>query len=300
MGILIDKQTKVLVQGITGKEGLKSAIAMRDYGTPVIAGVTPGKGGMRVEGIPVFDTVKEAIAKFPEINCSVLYVPAAAIYDAALEAIEAGITLLNIVTEHVPTHDTIKLLAYARTRQVRIIGPSSIGVITPGEAKIGSIGGFTPQRSFRPGHIGILSKSGGMCSELASMLSLLDLGQSSVVGIGGDRIVGTTFADVMVLFEPDKKTKLVVLYGEIGGTYEEQAAALLASGQFTKPLVACVSGIFASTLPQGLSLGHAGAIIQSGEGTRDSKISALKKAGAIIAETSDQIPAICQKILKKL
>lgn len=297
MAILIDKKTKVLVQGITGKEGTKSAIAMRDYGTSVVAGVTPGKGGLQVEGVPVFDTVKEAKDSFPEINCSVLYVPAMAIYDAALEAIETGIKLINIVTEHVPTHDIIKLIAYARTKEVQIIGPGSIGIITPAEGKIGSIGGFTPQRSFRPGNIGIISKSGGMCSELSSMLSLLNLGQSTVIGIGGDRIIGTTFADLMLLFEQDKKTKLVVLYGEIGGTYEEQAATLLLKQQFTKPLVACVSGIFASTLPEGLSLGHAGAIIQGGEGTRDSKITALKKAGAFIAETSDQIPDICRKII---
>lgn len=297
MSILLDPTTTVIVQGITGKEGLKAAIAMRDYGTRVAAGVTPGKGGTSVEGFPVYNTVAEALHRHPNVTCSVLYVPASVVFDACLEALEAGVTLLNIITEHVPVADAARLWAIAQYRRARIIGPSSIGVIAPGIGKIGSIGGFTPSRSFSPGPVGVVSKSGGMCSEIAHMLTQQHIGQNTVIGIGGDRIAGSSFGDLLALFEQDTETKLVVLYGEIGGTYEEQAAAALRNKTFTKPLVACVSGLFAETLPHGLHLGHAGAIIEGAEGTRDAKVRALRAAGAQVVDTVDDIAAACASLL---
>jgi succinyl-CoA synthetase alpha subunit len=307
VAILVRKETRTLVQGLTGKEGLKAAISMRDYGTPVSAGVTPNKGGQVVEGFPVYNTVSEAKAAHPEINASVLYVPAKAVLGAALEAMNAGIPLITIVTEHVPVKDTALLVAEARARPsaregpVRIVGPSSIGIIAPGVGKIGSIGGFTPSRSFSAGPVGIISKSGGMCSEIAHMLSHAGLGQSTVVGLGGDRIAGTTFADLLALFQADPDTRLVVLYGEIGGTYEQEAAGLVSSGGFTKPLVVCISGRFAETLPHGVHLGHAGAIIEGSEGTRAAKVEAFRRAnGSVaVAESSDEIPALCKHLLDR-
>lgn len=298
MGILINKKINVLIQGLTGKEGVKSAIALRDYKTHVSAGVTPGKGGTEVEGFPIYNTVSEAVEAHPKINCTVLYVPAVAVFDAALEAIEANIPLINIITEHVPVKDSSRLYAIARYRKITIVGPSSIGIITPGKAKIGSIGGFDPKRAYSSGPVGIISKSGGMCSEISHMLSAKNIGQSTVVGMGGDKICGSTFADLLPLFEKDNDTKLVLIYGEIGGTYEEDAARIIKRGLYTKPLVACISGLFAETLPHGVKLGHAGAMIQGNEGTRKSKIKALKSIGAHIVASSDEIPETCKKILK--
>jgi len=287
----------MVIQGLTGKEGLKSALSLRDYKTHVAGGVTPGKGGTTVEGFPIYHTVAEARTAHPEINTSVLYVPPSAVFDAAVEAIEAGISLIVIVTELVPLRDTSRLLGIARYRNVRVVGPSSVGIITPGKAKLGSIGGFTPTRAFQPGPVGIISKSGGMCSEISHMLSHENIGQSTVIGIGGDRIIGTTFADLLPLFEKDPATKLVVMYGEIGGTYEEDAAKVVAQGEYTKPLVACISGLFAETVPQGISLGHAGAMIQENEGKRSSKVSALQQVGAHVVDVLDQIPDVCKKLL---
>lgn len=297
MAILLDTRTRALVQGLTGKEGLKAAISMRDYGTPVVAGVTPGKGGTTVEGFPVYNTARQAVTEHSEINCSVLYVPAPAVFDAALEAIEAGIKLIVIITEHVPVQDTSRLRAIANYRGARIIGPSSIGIIAPGIGKIGSIGGFDPTQAYSRGPVAILSKSGGMSSEIAHMLTAVGIGQSCVTGIGGDRICASSFADLLPLLEHDAETKLVVLYGEIGGTYEEDAAVLIRERGFTKPLIACISGLFAGTVPRGVNLGHAGAIINGHQGTRESKVLALRESGAVIVHSSDEIPVACQRAL---
>lgn len=299
MPILVNRETRALVQGLTGKEGLKAAISMRDYGTPVLAGVTPGKGGMEVEGFPIYNTVAEAKRAHPEINATVLYVPAKAVLGAVREAIEAEIPLITIVTEHVPVQDTWRLHTETQARGIRLVGPSSIGIIAPGIGKVGSIGGFDPSRSFSVGRIGIISKSGGMCSEIAHMLTAQGLGQSTVVGIGGDRLTGTTFADLLPQFEADTDTDLVVLYGEIGGTYEQAAARLIANRVFTKPLIACISGRFAETLPRGVHLGHAGAIIEGTEGTRAAKVAEFERVGATVAGSSDEIPALAQRILRE-
>src|SRR3989344_4548934 len=262
MSILVDEKTKVLVQGATGKEGQRAISQMRSYGTEVLVGVTPGKGGQEVEGVPVFNSVEEALNKFPSINTSFVAVPKQGAKDAILEAVAHKISFINVLTEHVPIADTAYVIAATLNRGVRIVGPSSIGVISPGKAKLGSIGGSEPDFSFVQGNIGVISKSGGMASEVSYILKKGGFGQSTVVGIGGDMIIGATFADLMVEFERDQETVAVVLFGEVGGTYEEEAAELIRSGGFTKPAVSFISGIFAEMMPTGTALGHAGAIIE--------------------------------------
>lgn len=290
MSILVNEKTKVLVQGITGKEGSKVALQMQNYGTKVLAGVTPGKGGQEVHGIPVYNTVAEALENHPGINASLISVPNFAVYGAMKEAIETKIPLINIFTEHVPIADTAKAIAMARKNNVRVVGPSSMGIISPGIGKLGQIGGEDPRGVFRKGSVGVISKSGGMASEVSWILTKNGMGQSTVVGIGGDILVGSTFADLMEEFEKDEQTKSVVIFGEIGGTYEEDAAEFIKKGGFTKKVVAFVSGLFAETLPQGTKLGHAGAIVYGNKGSYKSKINSLKDAGVIIAKTPDEIP----------
>lgn len=294
MSILINEKTKVLVQGITGKEGAKVALQMQNYGTKVLAGVTPGKGGQEVHGIPVYNSVKEALENHPGINTSLISVPNFACFEAAKEAIEAKIPLINIFTEHVPIQDTAKMISGSpiRSGMTRIVGPSSMGIISPGIGKVGQIGGEDPRGVFRKGNIGVISKSGGMASEVSWILTQAGLGQSTVIGIGGDILEGTTFADLLEEFEKDSQTEAVVLFGEIGGTYEEDAAELIKSGKFTKKVVAFVSGLFAETLPSGTKLGHAGAIVYGDKGSYKSKINALRDAGVIIAKTPDEIPEL--------
>ncbi|MBI2039615.1 CoA-binding protein [Candidatus Microgenomates bacterium] len=298
MAILITQQTKVLVQGITGKEGSKVALQMKNYGTRVLAGVTPGKGGQEVHGVPVYNTIAEALENHPGINTSFVAVPNFAAFGAIEEAIKAKIPLINVLTEHIPIQDTAKAIALAK-QTVRIVGPSSIGIISPGIGKVGSIGGDDPRGVFSKGSVGVISKSGGMASEVSWILTKNGIGQSTVVGIGGDILVGSTFADLMEEFEKDPQTEAVVLFGEIGGTYEEEAAELIKSGGFTKPVVAFISGLFAETLPQGTKLGHAGAIIYGEKGSYKSKIKAFEEAGVKIAKTPDEIPGLLNNQVSK-
>lgn len=307
MSILVTQSTKVLVQGITGKEGSKVALQMQNYGTRVLAGVTPGKGGQEVHGIPVYNTIAEALENHPGINTSFIAVPNFAAYGAIEEAIKAKIPLINVLTEHIPIQDTAKAIALAKNtsdggraisedssevegKRIRLVGPSSIGIISPGIGKVGSIGGDDPRGVFSKGSVGVISKSGGMASEVSWILTKNGMGQSTVVGIGGDILVGSSFADLLEEFEKDPQTQSVVLFGEIGGTYEEDAAELIQSGKFTKKVVAFVSGLFAETLPQGTKLGHAGAIIYGEKGSYKSKINSLEQAGVKIAKTPDEIP----------
>jgi succinyl-CoA synthetase alpha subunit len=292
MAILVTEKTKVLIQGITGKEGSKVALQMQNYGTKVLAGVTPGKGGQEVHGIPVYNTVEEALENHPGINTSFIAVPHFAAFEAVKEAVEAKIPLINILTEHIPIQDTAKAIALAREAGVRIVGPSSIGIISPGIGKVGSIGGDDPRGVFRKGSVGVISKSGGMASEVSWILTKNGMGQSTVIGIGGDILVGSAFSDLMEEFEKDPQTESLVLFGEIGGTYEEEAAELIKSGGFTKKVVAFISGLFAETLPSGTKLGHAGAIVYGEKGSYKSKINALKEAGVKIAKTPDEIPSL--------
>ncbi len=294
MAILVTEKTRVIVQGITGKEGSKVALQMRNYGTKTLAGVTPGKGGQEVHGTPVYNSVAQALENHPGINASFIAVPNFAAYGAMKEAIDNKIPLINVLTEHIPIADTARVIALAKKTSVRIVGPSSIGIISPGVGKIGSIGGDDPRGVFSKGNIGVISKSGGMASETAWILTKNGLGQSTVIGIGGDILVGSSFADLMVDFENDPQTKAVVIFGEIGGTYEEEAAELIKSGKFTKKVVAFISGLFAERLPSGTKLGHAGAIVYGEKGSYKSKIASLKSAGVVIAKTPDEIPMLIQ------
>ena len=298
MSFIIDKNTRLLVQGITGKEGLKSAKEMKAYGTKVIAGVTPGKGGQEAEGIPVFNTVKEALEKFPEINATLIYVPPTGAKDAVIEAISNGIKLAVVFTEKISMLDTATMFAYAKKNNARVIGPSSVGIISPGKAKIGSIGGGNPDRVFAKGNAALLSKSGGMTSEIAWILKQAGIGISTAAGLGGDMIACTTFADLLPLVHQDHETKALVIFGEIGGTYEQELAQKIKETRFKKPVVAFISGAFAETVKSDVTLGHAGAIISDGgNGSSKEKKEALLAAGVKIAEIPDDIPLLIKKAL---
>lgn len=298
MAILVDKNTKVLIQGITGTEGARACREMVKYGTRVLCGVTPGKGGQDLDSIPVYNSVKEALAVHTEVNLSLIVVPPQFVKSACLEAIEAGIKLINILTEYVPPRDSSIMVATARKAGARIIGPSSVGIISPGLGKVGSIGSGEIKNVFTAGPVGIISKSGGMVAELAYALTHAGLGQSTAVGIGGDIIAGSDYVDLLPLFESDDQTKAVVMFGEVGGTYEEDVADFIKAGKFTKPVVAIVGGRFTEKLAQGVVLGHAGAIVSKGKGGYDSKIKALKEAGVLVAETIEQIPELLRGALK--
>ncbi|OGY33291.1 MAG: hypothetical protein A3D99_03105 [Candidatus Andersenbacteria bacterium RIFCSPHIGHO2_12_FULL_45_11] len=298
MSILISKKTFVLVQGITGGEGSRAAREMILYGTNVIAGVTPGKGGQITEDkIPVYNTVREALAKHPEINASLIAVPSLFAADAAREAIANNIPLVNILTEKIPVHDVAVVIKEAREAGVLVIGPSSVGIISPHTSKIGAIGSSDiARRVFSPGPVGVISKSGGMTSEISRILTDAGIGQSTAVGIGGDVLLGATLADIARLFQKDKQTKAIVIFGEIGGTYEEELAEAIINNEITKPVVALVAGGFGKALPQGTVLGHAGAIVSQGKGSAESKIRALKKAGVHIAKQPEDIAKILKRI----
>jgi succinyl-CoA synthetase alpha subunit len=296
MSILLDSDTRVLIQGITGGEGTRACIEALRYGTKVVAGVTPGKGGQEVAGVPVYNTVAEALEAHPLINMSLVVVPSRFALSAALESINARIPLVNILTEHIPTQDSARIVAHAMQQNVRVVGPSSVGIISPGKAKIGSIG-MSATEIFTPGHIGVISKSGGMTSEIALALTRAGFGQSTAIGIGADIILGSDFADLLELFAQDAQTRVVVLFGEIGGSYEELAAEFITRTQFSKPVIALIAGAFADTLPQETTLGHAGAIVSRGKGSYASKIRALTDAGVHIATTVEDIPQILHTLL---
>lgn len=288
MSILVGEDTKLLVQGITGREASEKVPEMVEYGTDVVAGVTPGKGGQEVEGIPVYDTVEEAIEQHPEINASLLYVPPFAAKDAAFEAMENGVPLLNIVTERIPTKDSWEILKKAENEDVRVVGPTSVGIITPDETKVGPIGGSEPGNVYRKGKVGIISKSGGMTTETAWVLRQKGFGISTAVDIGGDVIAGTTYEEVLEMFEEDDQTEAVVMYGELGGTYEEKAAEMVESGKFSKPLVAFIAGKFTESMPE-KKYGHAGAIIRGERGKPSLKEQKLRDAGAHVVDVHHRI-----------
>lgn len=286
MSILLNRETRVLVQGITGRAGRDQAHWMLDYGTKVVAGVTPGRGGEEVEGIPVYNTVAEAVRE-QKAEASVFFVPAPAVKNAALETIEAGIKLIVVVTEHVPVHDVMEMRSYARNRGVRLLGPTSPGIITPGEAKIG----IMPGNMFHPGRIGIISRSGTLSYEVSVDLAAAGLGQSTAVGIGADPVVFTSMTELLELFENDPDTDQVVIIGEVGGTQEEKAAEFIAR-RMTKPVVAYIAGRQA---PEGKRMGHAGAIIQGGLGTPQSKVNALRLAGVSVADYPLEVVELIRK-----
>jgi succinyl-CoA synthetase alpha subunit len=287
MSILVDRDTRLVVQGITGREGEFHARQMQQYGTNVVAGVTPGKGGGWVAGIPVFDTMHEARGA-TEANTSIVYVPARFAQDAILEAADAGIRLVVCITEGIPVLDMIKARAYLDCMEARLIGPNCPGIITPGEAKVG----IMPGHIHTPGPIGVVSRSGTLTYEVVHALTERGLGQSTAIGIGGDPINGTDFIDVLRLFEEDPQTKQVVLIGEIGGTDEQRAAEFIAR-YMSKPVTAFIAG---QTAPPGKRMGHAGAIIQGGEGTAAEKIAAFEAVGVRVAKHPAEIAELVAQL----
>ena len=291
MAILVDESTRVLVQGITGGEGRFHTKRMLEYGTKVVAGVTPGKGGQEVEGVPVFNTVEEAVRK-TGANTSAIFVPAAFAAEAVMEAAEAGIGLIVCFTEGIPTFDMIKAKAFLEARSARLIGPNTPGVISPGKSKVGLMAGYI----HREGEVGVISRSGTLTYEAVYQMSKLGIGQSTCVGIGGDQITGLDFAGVLELFREDEQTRAVLIIGEIGGTAEEDAASYIREVNYPKPVVAFIAG---RTAPPGRRMGHAGAIISGGAGTAQSKIEALREAGVEVVESPATIGEKISEVLSK-
>jgi succinyl-CoA synthetase alpha subunit len=279
--VLVDRATRVVVQGITGHQGTTHTRQMRAFGTQVVAGVTPGKAGTEVEGVPVFDSVRAAVDR-TDANAACIFVPAPWAKDALLEAVDAGIRLAIIVTEHIPFHDMLLMYHYAKSKGTRIIGPNCPGIATPGVSKVGII----PNVVFHPGRVGVVSRSGTLTYEIVSGIKDHGLGQSTCIGLGGDPVVGTSFVDALPLFEDDPDTDLLVLVGEIGGTAEEDAAEYI-QHHFSKPVVAYIAG---RSAPPGKRMGHAGAIITRGKGTAETKVAALERAGAKVARFPYDVP----------
>ena len=288
MSVIIDKDTKILVQGITGHQGSFHTGEMLKFGAKVVAGVTPGKGGQKVHGVPVYDTVEEAMVQEPE--ATMITVPARFVKDAAFEAMYHGIRVVYILTEKVPLHDALEIVSYARTHGHVVIGPNGPGITLPGKTKMG----IMPNHIFREGTVAVASRSGTLTYEIVNALTLNGYGQSVVIGLGGDRITGLNFVDVLELFEKDDDTEAIVLVGEIGGTAEEEAAEYIKKN-VSKPVVAYIAG---RSAPPGKRMGHAGAIITRGRGTAESKIKAFNEAGVPVAEFPWEIPQVLKKVYK--
>jgi succinyl-CoA synthetase alpha subunit len=292
MPVLARKSTRIIVQGITGREAVSFTRDMLDYGAKVVGGVTPGRGGRDVLGVPVYDTVRQ-ITDGQRVDVSVLAVPAPALRDAAFEAIESGIPLLVILTERVPRKEVVQVLELAALRGCRVIGPNSMGLIAPGETKVGPIGGPAEDtaKAFQPGPVGIMSRSGGMTTEIANLLSQHSLGQSTAISMGGDPIIGSTFADLMPLWEADAETKALVIFGEPGGGFEAQLAEHVETQGSRLPIVAFIAGGFMEEMP-GLRFGHAGSIVEGRADTAAEKTRVLRQAGIMVAEDFSQIPSL--------
>jgi succinyl-CoA synthetase alpha subunit len=288
VGVLVGNDTRLVVQGLTGKEGSFHTRQCVEYGTRVVAGVTPGKGGQEVDGIPVFDTVDRAVAE-TGANASVIFVPPPFAADAIMEAAAADLPLVVCITEGIPTLDMVRVWSYLERRPTRLIGPNCPGIITPGECKIG----IMPAKIHIPGPVGVVSRSGTLTYEAVDQLTRLGIGQSTGVGIGGDPIVGTNFIDMLELFEADPGTEAVVMIGEIGGSSEEQAAEFV-KNHVNKPVVSFIAG---QTAPPGRRMGHAGAIISGGKGTASAKMKALREAGIHVVETPAAIGETVQQVL---
>ena len=290
MSILIDENTRLIVQGITGREGTFHTEQMLEYGTNIVAGVSPGKGGRNVSGVPVFDTVREA-AEATDANASVLFVPARFLAKSAKEAIDADIPIIITIAEHTPVHDMMICYHLAKAKGARLFGPNSFGIISPGKSKAG----FMAHRIFSPGPVGVMSRSATNCYETVFFLSNKGIGQSTCIGVGGDMIPGSSFVDLLPDFEADPQTEAIVIIGEIGGNSEEIAAAYIGE-LVTKPVVVLITG---KNAPRGTSMGHAGAIVASdGSGSAESKEKALRSAGCRIAESTEHVAKILSEILK--
>lgn len=288
MSVLIDKNTRVIVQGITGRDGSFHTKKMKEYGTNVVAGISPGKGGQSIDGIPVFNSMHEATKALPA-NTSVIFVPAPFAADAICEAADAEIKLIVAITEGIPVIDIMKVIPYLQRRNARLIGPNCPGIISPGKSKVGIL----PANIFKPGKIGVISRSGTLTYEVVDHITKSGLGESTCIGIGGDPVVGMDFIDCLKLFEEDPETESVVLIGEIGGNAEELAAKF-AKDEMSKPVVGFIVG---KTAPPGKRMGHAGAIISGGSGTASEKISALEDAGIPVANQPSEVPILLKKRL---
>jgi len=310
--ILVDQDTRVIVQGITGREAVSFTRDMLDYGARVVGGVTPGRGGRDVLGVPVYDSVRQITEK-EHVDASVLAVPAPFVRDAAFEAIEAGVPLLVIVTERVPRRDVVQVLELARLRGSRVLGPNTMGIISPGKTKVGSIGGPAEdtRKSFLPGPVGVMSRSGGMTTELSNLLTRNGLGQSTAISMGGDPIVGSTFAELLPLWEEDPDTKALVLFCEPGGPLEAALAeqARLPAGRTggpdgqvrrpgdSLPIIAFIAGHFTAEMP-GVRFGHAGSIVEGKADTVEEKARIMREAGIVVADDFSQIPALVERALR--
>ncbi len=290
MSILVDKKTRVVVQGITGNEGMFHTRQMVEYGTKVVGGVTPGKGGQKIDGIPVFNTVSEAV-KNTNANASAIFVPPAFATDAILEAADAAVSLIVCLTEGIPTLDMVMVREYLKGKQSKLIGPNTPGIISPGKCKIGVMAGYI----HKPGKIGIISRSGTLTYEVVDQLTKKGIGQSTCVGIGGDQIIGLNFVDLLGMYQEDPGTEAMILIGEIGGTAEEEAAQFIRKS-VRKPVLAFIAGL---TAPPGRRMGHAGAIIAGGKGTAKEKMEALAKAGVKVIRNPALVAEEFVKIVGK-
>jgi succinyl-CoA synthetase alpha subunit len=297
MSILVDEKSRVCVQGITGREGMVRTHLMKDYGTQIVAGITPGKGGSEVYGVSVYDSVHEAWEKTGPIDISVIFVPAALVKNAALEAIDAGVKLLVIVPDRVPIFDVLEVSHFAKEKGAHFVGPNTLGLVSPGRAVLGMIGGRAERARewFRPGNIGVSSRSGGMTSAISYYLTEAGLGQSTIIHVGGDAVVGLSHPEVMERFEEDDQTEMVVLFGEIGTTQEERVADLIEKGKFTKPLIAFIGGKAAKS---GTRFSHAGAIVEGTRGSYNSKVKRLKEVGVHVVDSVSDISQVALKLKK--
>ncbi|MBI2247114.1 MAG: succinate--CoA ligase subunit alpha [Armatimonadetes bacterium] len=291
MSVLIDRHTRVLVQGITGYQGEFHTARMLEFGSQVVAGVTPGKGGQRIHGVPVYDTVEEAVRE-TEANAACIFVPARGAKEAALEAISAHLDPVVIITEGMPVHDVLQVVEYARRSQVQVVGPNCPGVTSPGQCKIG----IMPNHLFKPGPVGVVSRSGTLTYEIVAGLTSRGIGQTTAIGLGGDPVVGVSFTDALRMFQDDPQTKVVVLIGEIGGSAEEDAAAFV-KDTMSKAVIGYIAG---RTAPPGKRMGHAGAVITTSEGTAAAKIEALQRAGARVATLPGEVADLVRDVLGKV
>ena len=297
MAILADEKTRVIVQGITGREATTFTKDMMDYGTKVVAGVTPGKKGQEVYGIPVYDTVRQAVRENPA-DASVISVPPALVNGAVQESLENGIKLVVVVSERVPRRDTIEFLELAREKDARVIGPNTLGLISPGRVKLGMAGGPVAdvKKAYMPGSVGIASRSGGMTTEVANLLTTNGIGQSTCIGIGGDPVVGSNFIDLIPIFEKDPETKAVVLFSEPGGVIEEALSEFVIAKKIKTPIVAFIAGRFVDEMP-GVRFGHAATIVEGDKGSAKGKIESFKKAGIHVAESFSDIVTILKQLI---
>ena len=299
MSILIDQTKRVLVQGITGREGMVRARLMKEYGTNVVAGVTPGKGGQEVLDVPVFDTIEEAWEEVGSFDISVLFIPAPLVKGAALEAIDAGVKLLVIVPDRVPIYDVLTISKRAREKGAKFVGPNTLGVLSPDKGVLGMMGGraVSAREWFFQGPVGITSRSGGITSSIAYYLAREGIGATTLVHVGGDAVVGLPHPEVVRLFEQDPDTKAVVMFGEIGTSQEEQVADLIEAREFTKPLIAFIGGKAAKS---GTRFSHAGAIVEGGRGTHEGKVSRLRQVGATVVDSFGDLPQATKRVLKEI